>query len=118
MRIAYGTDSGVYPHGLNARQFAYMVRYGMTPLAAIRSATIVAAELMGWSDRVGTLAPGRWATWSRSMATRSPTSRSSSDRRPSSRAVASSRSKGLVLGQLQVVEQGGDLPRVRRPVVA
>ncbi len=61
VRIAYGTDSGVYPHGLNARQFAYMVRYGMTPLAAIRSATTVAAELMGWSDRVGTLEPGRWA---------------------------------------------------------
>ena len=61
VRIAYGTDSGVYPHGLNARQFAYMVRFGMTPLAAIRSATTVAAELMGWSDRVGTLEPGRWA---------------------------------------------------------
>jgi imidazolonepropionase-like amidohydrolase len=38
-----------------------MVRHGMTPLAAIRSATTVAAELMGWSDRVGTLEPGRWA---------------------------------------------------------
>jgi imidazolonepropionase-like amidohydrolase len=56
--IAYGTDSGVYPHGWNARQFAYMVRYGMSPLAAIRSATTVAAALMGWSDRVGSLAPG------------------------------------------------------------
>jgi imidazolonepropionase-like amidohydrolase len=59
--IAYGTDSGVYPHGLNARQFAYMVRHGMTPLAAIRSATTIAAALMGWSDRVGSLQPGRWA---------------------------------------------------------
>ncbi len=56
--IAFGTDSGVYPHGWNAKQFAYMVRYGMTPLAAIRSATSVAAALMGWSDRVGSLAPG------------------------------------------------------------
>jgi imidazolonepropionase-like amidohydrolase len=51
--IAFGTDSGVYPHGWNARQLAYMVRHGMTPLAAIRSATVVAADLMGWSDRVG-----------------------------------------------------------------
>ena len=59
--IAYGTDSGVYPHGWNAKQLAYMVRHGMTPLAAIRSATIVAAELMGWSAQIGSLAPGRWA---------------------------------------------------------
>jgi imidazolonepropionase-like amidohydrolase len=58
VRIAFGTDSGVYPHGLNARQFAYCVRYGMTPLEAIRSATTVAAELMGWSDRLGALRPG------------------------------------------------------------
>ncbi|MBA2382852.1 MAG: amidohydrolase family protein [Chloroflexi bacterium] len=61
VRIAFGTDSGVYPHGLNARQFASYVRAGMTPLAAIRTATTMAAELMGWSDRVGTLAPGRFA---------------------------------------------------------
>jgi len=59
--IAYGTDSGVYPHGWNARQFALMVRHGMTPSAAIRSATVVAAELMGWSDDVGSLAAGHWA---------------------------------------------------------
>ena len=58
VRLAFGTDSGVYPHGLNARQFAYCVRYGMTPLDAIRSATIVAADLMGWGDRVGALRPG------------------------------------------------------------
>jgi imidazolonepropionase-like amidohydrolase len=61
VRIAFGTDSGVYPHGLNARQFASYVRAGMTPLAAIRTATTTAAELMQWSDRVGTLAPGRFA---------------------------------------------------------
>ena len=61
MRIAYGTDSGVYPHGWNARQLPYMVRHGMTPMAAIRSATVVAAELLGWQDRVGALAPGRLA---------------------------------------------------------
>ena len=61
MRIAYGTDSGVYPHGWNARQLPYMVRHGMTPMAAVRSATVVAAELLGWQDKVGTLAPGRLA---------------------------------------------------------
>jgi imidazolonepropionase-like amidohydrolase len=61
VRIAYGTDSGVYPHGLNGRQFASYVRLGMTPLAAIRTATTTAAELMGWSDRVGSLAVGRFA---------------------------------------------------------
>jgi imidazolonepropionase-like amidohydrolase len=61
VRIAYGTDSGVYPHGWNARQLPYMVRHGMTPMAALRSATLVAAELLGWQDRVGTIAPGRYA---------------------------------------------------------
>jgi imidazolonepropionase-like amidohydrolase len=61
VRIAYGTDSGVYPHGWNARQLPYMVRHGMTPMAAIRSATVVAAELLGWQDRVGALVPGRLA---------------------------------------------------------
>ena len=61
VRITFGTDSGVYPHGLNARQFASYVRAGMTPLAAIRTATTTAADLMGWSDRVGSLAVGRFA---------------------------------------------------------
>jgi imidazolonepropionase-like amidohydrolase len=51
VRIAYGTDSGVYPHGWNARQLPYMVRHGMSPMAALRSATVVAAELLGWQDR-------------------------------------------------------------------
>ncbi len=59
--IAYGTDSAVFPHGDNARQFAVMVREGMTPLAAIQSATTRAAELMGWADRVGSIEPGKWA---------------------------------------------------------
>ncbi len=44
-----------------ARQLPYMVRYGMTPMQAIRSATLTAAELMGWEDRVGSIAPGRYA---------------------------------------------------------
>jgi imidazolonepropionase-like amidohydrolase len=61
VRIAYGTDAGVYPHGLNARQFAYMVRYGMTPMQAIQSATISAAQLMGRTADVGSIAPGRYA---------------------------------------------------------
>ena len=47
-------------HGLNARQFAIMVQRGMTPMDAIRSATSVAAQYMGWSDRVGSVAPGRF----------------------------------------------------------
>jgi imidazolonepropionase-like amidohydrolase len=59
--IAYGTDSGVYPHGHNAKQFAYMVRYGMTPMQAIQSATIRAAELLGKDSELGSIAPGRFA---------------------------------------------------------
>ena len=61
VKLAFGTDSGVYPHRFVARQFAYMVRLGMTPTEAIRSATVVAAELMGWQDRVGSIAPGKLA---------------------------------------------------------
>ena len=49
--MAFGTDGGVYPHGDNAKQFAYMVQYGMTPMQAIQAATINAAELLGWADR-------------------------------------------------------------------
>jgi imidazolonepropionase-like amidohydrolase len=55
VRIAFGTDSGVYPHGLNAKNLAFHVRFGQTPLEAIRSATWVNAELMGWTDRIGTV---------------------------------------------------------------
>lgn len=61
VKIAYGTDSGVYPHGINARQFRYMVRYGMTPMQAIQSATIRAAELLGKEHELGSIAPGRFA---------------------------------------------------------
>ncbi|HET7029378.1 MAG TPA: amidohydrolase family protein [Candidatus Limnocylindrales bacterium] len=61
VRIAFGTDSGVYPHGQNGRQLASYVRLGMTPIQAIRSATTAAAELMGWQDRVGSLGPGHHA---------------------------------------------------------
>jgi imidazolonepropionase-like amidohydrolase len=61
VRIAYGTDSGIYPHGMNAMQLPYMVKYGMTPMQAIQSATISAAQLMQWEDRVGSIAPGKLA---------------------------------------------------------
>jgi imidazolonepropionase-like amidohydrolase len=61
VKLAYGTDSGGYPHAWVGKQFAYMVRHGMTPTESIRSATSVAAELLGWSDRVGSIAPGKLA---------------------------------------------------------
>ncbi|HEY4368231.1 MAG TPA: amidohydrolase family protein [Steroidobacteraceae bacterium] len=58
--IVFGSDSGVYPHGLNARQFKIMVQRGMTPMEAIKAATSVAATYMGWADRVGAITPGRF----------------------------------------------------------
>ncbi|OZB58538.1 MAG: Xaa-Pro dipeptidase [Lysobacterales bacterium 14-68-21] len=61
VHMAFGTDAGVYPHGQNARQFAYMVRWGMTPLQAIRSATIDAARLLGKEKELGSIAPGKAA---------------------------------------------------------
>jgi len=61
VKVAFGTDSSVYPHGLNAREFAVMVKLGMSPLGAIQAATINAADLLGWSDRVGSLEPGKFA---------------------------------------------------------
>lgn len=61
VKVAFGTDAGVYPHGDNAKQFAYMVQYGLSPAQAIRSATCDAAELLGRSKDVGRLAPGCYA---------------------------------------------------------
>ena len=58
VRIAFGTDSGIYPHGLNARQFAYQVRCGQSTLEAIRSATLHAAELLRWENQVGRIQAG------------------------------------------------------------
>lgn len=58
VKIAFGTDTGVSPHGQNAREFALMVQDGMTPAAAIVAATTGAAEALGRSDRVGRIAPG------------------------------------------------------------
>ena len=60
VKIAYGTDSGVYPHRYVGRQFAYMVRHGMTPMQAIQSATVVAAEVLD-HPAVGVVASGRFA---------------------------------------------------------
>ena len=60
-KIAFGTDAGVYPHGDNARQFAKMVEWGMKPTDAIQAATIKAADLIGWSDKVGSIEPGHFA---------------------------------------------------------
>ena len=60
-KMAFGTDAGVYPHGDNARQFAKMVEWGMKPVDAIQAATVHAADLLGWSAKVGSLEPGRYA---------------------------------------------------------
>jgi len=61
VKVAFGTDAAVYPHGLNAHEFAVYVRLGMSPLDAIRTATVNAADLLGWSDRAGSLEAGRYA---------------------------------------------------------
>jgi imidazolonepropionase-like amidohydrolase len=61
VKVAFGTDAAVYPHGLNAREFAVYVKLGMTPAKAIQTATVNAAELLGWSDKVGSLEAGKWA---------------------------------------------------------
>ena len=58
--IGFGTDAAIFPHGQNALQFAIMVQRGMSPMEAIKSATSVAARYMGWADRVGSIAPGRY----------------------------------------------------------
>jgi imidazolonepropionase-like amidohydrolase len=61
VKMAYGTDAGVYPHGDNAKQFHYMVIYGMTPAQAIQAATWSAADLIGRANDVGSLTPGHYA---------------------------------------------------------
>jgi len=60
-KMAFGTDAGVYPHGDNARQFSKMVEWGMKPMDAIQAATINAADLIGWKDKVGALEAGHYA---------------------------------------------------------
>lgn len=61
VKIAFGTDAGVFPHGTNALQFAWMVKYGLTPMQAIQSATAWAADLLGKSGELGSLKPGKKA---------------------------------------------------------
>jgi imidazolonepropionase-like amidohydrolase len=62
VKVALGTDAAVYPHGLNAHEVdVYVNQFGMSPLAGIQTGTINAADLMGWSDKVGALEPGKWA---------------------------------------------------------
>ena len=61
VKLAFDTDAGVYPHGQNARQFRSLMDLGLTPAQVIRMATVDAADLLGWSDRVGRLAPGYYA---------------------------------------------------------
>jgi imidazolonepropionase-like amidohydrolase len=58
VKIAFGTDAGVYPHGQNAREFAYMVEAGIAPIDAVRAATINAAALLNQSGRLGSIEPG------------------------------------------------------------
>ena len=61
VKIAFGTDAGVFPHGQNAKEFGYMVEAGMPVIEAIKSATIVNAEVLGMASQLGTLEPGRLA---------------------------------------------------------
>src|SRR5271156_4170640 len=61
VKIAFGTDAAVYPHGLNGHEFGKMVDMGLSPLQAIQAATVNASDLIGWADRVGTLEPGKFA---------------------------------------------------------
>jgi imidazolonepropionase-like amidohydrolase len=61
MKIAFGTGVGPFPHGSQVLEFKYMVQDGMTPLQAFKSATSVAAEMMGWGDKVGSIEAGKYA---------------------------------------------------------
>jgi imidazolonepropionase-like amidohydrolase len=61
VKIAFGTDAGVYPHGWNAKQFRHMVQWGQTPLQAIQAATINAADLLGQTNKLGSLQAGKFA---------------------------------------------------------
>jgi imidazolonepropionase-like amidohydrolase len=61
LKVGLGTDAAVYPHGLNAHELGVYVRLGMTPLQAIQTATVNDADLLGWSNKVGTIEAGKWA---------------------------------------------------------
>jgi len=60
-KMAFGSDAGVYPHGQNGQQFAYMVKWGMSPLQAIQAATLGNAELFGLSDKIGSITVNKFA---------------------------------------------------------
>jgi imidazolonepropionase-like amidohydrolase len=61
LKISFGSGVGPFPHGTQAAEFSYLVKYGMTPAQAIQSATVVAAEMMGWQDRIGSIEKGKFA---------------------------------------------------------
>ena len=61
VKIAFGSDAGVYPHGWNGRQFAVMVKWGLTPMKAIQAATINAADLLDWKNDAGSISEGKFA---------------------------------------------------------
>jgi imidazolonepropionase-like amidohydrolase len=61
VKISFGSGVGPFPHGVQAREFAYLVKYGMSPAQAIQTATTVAAEMMGWQDRIGSIEKGKFA---------------------------------------------------------
>lgn len=61
VKVAFGTDAAVYPHGLNAHEFTMYVQLGMSPIQAIQTATVNAADLLGWSDRIGSIDAGKYA---------------------------------------------------------
>lgn len=61
VKVAFGTDAAVYPHGLNAHEFETYVKFGMTPLQSIQTSLIGAVDLIGWKDRVGSIEPGKYA---------------------------------------------------------
>jgi imidazolonepropionase-like amidohydrolase len=61
VKVAFGSGVGPFPHGSQTKEFEYMVKFGMTPVQAIRAATIDAATLMGWNDRIGSVEPSKFA---------------------------------------------------------
>lgn len=61
VKAAFGTDAGVYPHGDNGKQFKYMVKFGLTPMQALQSATVNASDLLGWQEKVGSIAKNKFA---------------------------------------------------------
>jgi len=61
LKISFGSGVGPFPHGSQAQEFQYLVKYGMTPVQAIQTATTVASEMMGWQDRIGSIEKGKFA---------------------------------------------------------